>query len=131
MNKDRLKFRGFCINGEPVVGFLTIIENGNQTLEPGCYISNLAGAPFAYRVCPEILEQSIGLRDKNNTLIFGGDIVHFYCEDGFYRCRVVWSEKNIQWAFRIIKNYSAYCNWSDFETDKIEVVGNIHEGVKA
>lgn len=68
--EDRYLFKAKTCNGEWVSGFLHCKENK-------WYISNKAGAPFAFEVRPDAICQCTGMTDKSGNLIWENDIVKF------------------------------------------------------
>ncbi|EAC7449674.1 YopX family protein [Listeria seeligeri] len=129
-----IEFRAQNINGAWVFGNFNILKEklGNVTVgnvTAGSYISNSAGAPFAYKVRPETVSQFTGLTDENGKKIFEGDIVEIIEIDAFgnldwnrLKGKVMFSEG----AWLVTDSGSfAIPLWS--EINEIEVIGNIYE----
>ena len=73
-----IEFRGKTFSNEWVYGYLIVLHKKFRDIEPGTYISNSAGAPFAYKVQPETVGQYIGHTDKNNVKIYHGDKLRMF-----------------------------------------------------
>ncbi|EGX8273622.1 hypothetical protein JG303_001139 [Listeria monocytogenes] len=129
-----IEFRGQNINGHWAHGNLAIIKEKLDRAEIGTYISNSAGAPFAYQVRPETIGQYTGLKDKNGKKIFEGDIVAF-SEDDFhvFNSQVEYFSEDGYPAFDIKVPSDYYFDSNVFSEvsmsglHEIEVIGNIHE----
>ncbi|EPR7326959.1 YopX family protein [Listeria innocua] len=117
-----IEFRGQNINGHWAHGNLAIIKEKLDRAEIGTYISNSAGAPFAYQVRPETINQYTGLKDKNGKKIFEGD--------------VGWDEHNECYGVVKFEDAKFLYLWENIAenlwevADDIEICGNIHENKK-
>ncbi|EAF2334596.1 hypothetical protein CKY55_07745 [Listeria monocytogenes] len=113
-----IEFRGQNINGHWAHGNLAIIKEKLDRAEIGAYISNSAGAPFAYQVRPETIGQYTGLKDKNGKKIFEGDIG--------------WDEHNECYGVVKFEEGKFLYVWENIAedlwevADGIEIYGNIH-----
>lgn len=133
MNRE-IKFRGKRVdNGEWVYG--NLIQN-----KDACFIAEKmqyshldycwdCGKPFddCYKVIPETIGQYTGLKDKNGTEIFEGDILK---KDGCWSIRIEY-EDGTYWIKDLDKtryNNEITCiPISLFDINTWEVIGNIYE----
>lgn len=74
--KEEYRFRGKLISGEWVYGTLSILLRKVGDIEPGRYISNSVGSPFAYLVRSETVSEFTGAKDIKGSDIYEGDILY-------------------------------------------------------
>src|SRR3990172_1764231 len=89
----KFKFRGLTINGEWVIGLLSISQGVGSQPEKGHYISNSSGMPWAYRVQPKTVGRYTDLEDKNDKEIYENDIIKL----GSNVFVVQWSDSRAGW----------------------------------
>lgn len=87
-NKREIKFRGQSVNGEWRYGLISENKEYKIAFEPGWYISNEVGKPFAYQIRPETVGQCSGLCDSEGKDVYEDDFINA----GYGLGRVVFRE---------------------------------------
>ena len=129
---ERYLFRGKRIdNGEWVQGYLGVDVEGRPQIE----ICNAFGGYVGARdVEPAAIGQCTGLRDRNGTLIFEGDILEFkrpdeepyhsvvkWVTEGFMACHIPNTREGLQGGGASVAH----------NKEIITVIGNIHDREEA
>jgi hypothetical protein len=131
-----IEFRGQTINGEWVFGLLAIKDKKY-------YISNKAGAPFAFEVRPETVGQYTGLNDDSDCLldsqedkkVYAGDIVSVGYENKVVTACVKFDMGTFilisdEFADGWIPIYKVANQDRDYEWINGIVIGNIHDNAE-
>jgi hypothetical protein len=71
-----------------------------------------------------IIEEYFGLKDKNDTCIYKGDLLKFKGNDRIFE--VIWDDANFCYKLGDVKSKDLYSIGFTNRAD-IEVVGNVHE----
>ena len=134
-------FRGKTFKDEWVYGYLTVLTKKFRNVEPGSYISNAAGAPFAYQVQPETVGQYINVKDKHNVKIYDGDKLRMFRHSndvGKHIPNMVWGDGKYHPDIRTVQfKLGTFFTSGDFGIEisfmhmarpgeSYEIIGNIH-----
>lgn len=121
-----IEFRAQRINGHWVYGNYTHLRKDFSTVKKGHYISNGAGAPFAFMVRPETVCLSTNAYDQKNNLIFEGDILKHETEGLF---TVIWDKDFLGFAAKS-EGSNAVDSIHLPYLKKCKIVGNIYQNPK-
>lgn len=124
MNDMRGLWRGKRTdNGEWVEGYYSEFEIAKKAIPciiPFSPLTNVFPDNGVYQVNPSTLGECTGLRDKNGTLIFEGDILNY---DTFPQV-VCWDEEQ---AGFYLDNSEDVLPADIYEVNQYKVIGNIHD----
>ena len=136
-----IEHRGKLSTGEWVYGNLTILTKKFHFVDPGSYISNAAGAPFAYEVQPETVGQYINVKDKHNVKIYHGDRLRMFRHSndvGKHIPNMVWGDGKYHPDIRTVQfNLGTFYTFGEYGIEisfmhlarpgeSYEIIGNIH-----
>lgn len=101
----------------PTGNIIKVLKEGSEIESADCI------KLFAYEVIPETVGQCSGLPDRNENMIFAGDIVKFDNDKLGY---VVYDEDETE--FGIVYDENIYCGLGrNYIGEALEVVGNIYD----
>lgn len=117
-----IEFRGKRTdNGEWVYGY--VCRYGWTGKENTYIVPNYASALYSLEVDPDTVGQYTGLKDKNGTKIFEGDIVKRFCFGKIYIYQIDYYNGLTSFIGRAGIKITTF----GYDSEKIEVIGNIYD----
>ena len=112
---ERFMFRGKHVDGYWIQGGLIMVDEDYYTITP----NEGRGAGWAQPVDKSTVSQCTGLRDKNGTLVFEGDVLQAsYLQEPF---AVEWREAS--WMLSSIVSIKV----ANMDLSRTKIIGNIHD----
>lgn len=113
-----IKFNAKRLDGKGWVCGYFYEENGNTYIIENRQKESKLNRNLPYQVDPSTVCQFTGLKDKNGTPIYEGDIVTYKDNNAERRGVIVWDNKSIAFCF----GYGFFlCH---FPSENMEVIGN-------
>lgn len=118
MKAENIKFKAKRIDDNTWVEGYFYGEYGNAYIIENRQEESMLNRNITYEVDPSTVCQFTGLRDKNGTPIYEGDIVTYKDNNAERRGVIVWDNKSIAFCF----GYGFFlCH---FPSENMEVIGN-------
>jgi uncharacterized phage protein (TIGR01671 family) len=118
MKIENIKFKAKRLDNNTWVEGYFYVECGNTYIIEDRQRESMLNRNEAHQVDPSTVCQFTGLRDKNGTPIYEGDIVTYKDNNAERRGVIVWDNKSIAFCF----GYGFFlCH---FPSENMEVIGN-------
>lgn len=92
-----------------------------------CWICGMRGETAL--IAPETVGQYTGLKDKNGTRIFEGDVIRIEFQQDFYIGEIYWADDFLGWVVKFLDGTTPetmeLINF--YNTKYVEVIGNIYD----
>ena len=123
-----IKFRGIdCCTGEWVYGFLHSLSEKTEIGPLGQINVFRDGKPQNVLVKGETVGEFTGIRDINGREVYEGDVVLYRWTDERFKKSPQYEKAVVEWDGR--RGCWSLMGWVSvsFRSEKMEVIGNIHE----